>query len=454
MSRLPGIRIAVFLWLLRSASALAFPVAEIRSEGLLPEQWEQAKSVTGLLPGDEYDRLRVERAEGRLREYFDSKGYPQNEVSHEVIQKGESHSIRFNFKLGPVLKLESLAINVRDPVFSRDLELRLMRLLDVKPGEPFDRDRIKDLKHTTESFLSSQSFIDSRVREMTTEVVEGGIRLKLDLDIGERVVFSVQGNSFFSKSELMEQIEAQRNIGLGRDYVSVLMGRISDQYVQRGFRKVRITPYFFEAHGNEPKKVLFDIEEGPRSLIRSVIFDGNEAFSDEELTRLFFQNAEERIRARIYNGKMIETAAASLVDELKKRGYLSAKLIGVKTDELPGGKDVSIRIFINEGLQTRVQAIEFRGNHAIPSESLAKSLGIQEGDPLDLSKLEDGLDRIKRAYRALGYLDFRFSNEGENSESIVSYSEKNQIAYLSLEIDEGSSYSLGGIEIFGNEITR
>ena len=126
----------------------------------------------------------------------------------------------------------------------------------------------------------------------------------------------------------------------------------------------------------------------------------------------------------------------------------------MKTDELLDGREVSIRIFINEGLQTRIQSVEFNGNHAIPTENLEKTLGISEGEPLNLTKLEDGIDRIKRDYRARGYLDFKFLNEAENGDSIVAYSEKNQIAYLSFQLEEGQVYSLSGIEIFGNEITR
>jgi outer membrane protein insertion porin family len=88
------------------------------------------------------------------------------------------------------------------------------------------------------------------------------------------------------------------------------------------------------------------------------------------------------------------------------------------------------------------------------TSQLEKSLAILEGDPLDLSKLEDGLDRIKRDYRNLGYLDFRFTNEVASTTPIVSYSEKNQFAYLTFELSEGAIYTVGGVEIFGNDSTR
>ncbi len=445
---------AVSLAFLGAGTARAFPVDEIRSEGVTAEQWEQAKGVTGLLPGDEYSRERAMRAEGRLQDFFESKGFPQNEVSHEVLTRGEVRTLRFLIRLGPALKLESLVLESRDPGFTPELQQKLMKTLDIRPGEPFDRDRIKDLRHSVESFLSARNFIDSRVARASSEVMTGGIRLRFELELGEQVVFSVQGNRFFSRPELMEVINKQRAIGLGRDYVTVLMDRLVEHHVAFGFRKVSITPYFFEAHGNEQKKVLFKIDEGPRIRIESVVFDGNEVFSDEELEGLFFDSAEDRIRARIYNGAMVDSAAAGLIEQIKRRGYLSARLIGIKTEERSQGAGVSIRIFLNEGLQTRVRSIEFRGNRALSNGKLVEELGIREGDPLDPTGLEDGIDRIRRSYRSLGHLEFRFVNETGEQQPLVVYAEKNQLADLVFEIEEGPVFHLAGVEILGNEITR
>jgi outer membrane protein insertion porin family len=111
-----------------------------------------------------------------------------------------------------------------------------------------------------------------------------------------------------------------------------------------------------------------------------------------------------------------------------------------------------LRIFVSEGLQTKLQAIEFRGNHVFAPEQLVTFLGLHEGDPLNLIQLEDGIDAIKKQYRNLGYLNFKINNELGNQ--LVTYSEKNQYAYLNFDFDEGHLIKLARYDIFGNDNTH
>lgn len=436
-----------------AGTASAFPVSEIRMEGLSTDQWESARAISRILPGDEYDRVRAERARDKIQEFLETKGYPGNEVSFEVLKKGEGHVLLFKAVLNDPLVISAIHFRANPPL-SPELLLRLKRAIELKPGELFDRDRIKEMKRLSEVALAAANYIDSRVKNISNEATGKGIELTFDLELGERVAFSVQGNRYYSRAEIIEVIEKQRALGLGRDYVAILSGRIRDLYVDRGFKKATVKPYFFEAAGNEPKKVLFLIEEGLQYKIHRVLFDGNEVFTDSQLEDIFFHGAPDRIRARIFNASFIDSATDALIVELRGRGYLSAKRVAIKSEDEPDSDRVNVRIFLNEGLQTRVQSVEFRGNQVFARDQLEKLLGLAEGDPLDLARLEDGLEGIRRAYLDLGRLDFKIVNEGENGSSLVTYSEKNQLAYLNLDLEEGPVYTLGSVEVYGNDSTR
>ena len=441
-------------WSATGSPAHAFPVHEVRGEGAPSELWDQMKGISGILPGDEYEKVRVDHAIEKMRELLISKGYPQGDVSVEITGKGEARGLRFVVKPGPALRIAGVAFSTEDEGLTPELEQRLLKAADPKPGEVFDRDRIKDMKRAVEVALTSQSFVDSRVKEIGTESNPSGAKLIFRLELGQKISFSIQGNQYFSRSELADLVEKQRVLGLGRDYVAVLSGRIRDLYLERGFRKTRITPYVFEARDGQSKKILFEIDEGDQSRISAVLFDGNEIFTDDALESLYFKMASDRIRARIFNAKMVESAAASLIEELKKRGYLSARLIAIKSEEGSDGKSMRVRIFLSEGVQTRVQSIDFRGNRSLPTPELERILGVSEGDPLDTGKLEDGIEKIKKEFRNLGLLQFRITNESETGNSIVSYSEKNQFAYIALEMEEGPVLRLGGLEIYGIDATK
>ncbi len=429
----------------------AFPVFEIRAEGVPNEMIETVKTLSAVLPGDEYETAKAERGEEKIQEYLEGKGYPQAQVSSDILNQDGHRILQYSVVLGPSIKLAQVAFQAKGEVISPVLLTRLNLAVDLKPGELFDRDRIKEMRRAIEQVLFSQNFIDSKIEDITTEVTIAGLKLNFLLELGQNVILSVSGNQYYSRSELMTFIQEQRALGLGRDYINVLLGRLKDLYLEHGFRAVKITPYSFEAHGHEPKKVVFDVSEGRRTRIHKLVFDGNDVFKDNELRDLFYKNATDRIVAKIYNEKMIEDASKNMIDELKKRGYLAAKLIAIKTEEI-SPLQVDLRIFINEGLQTRIQAIDFRGNHVIDVERLGALLGLKEGDPLNLVQLEDGLDQIKKEYRNQGYLNFKINNE--NTRQIVTYSEKNQYAYLNFDIEEGPILTLDHFDIFGNENTK
>ena len=433
--------------------AKASPISEVRVIGA-PTDWsENLKVMSGIIPGDEYEKTRLERSEEKLQAYLEGKGYPQVVVNAEAIERDGIVKVRFNVALGASIQIADVQFLAKGTgkEIPNALTGRLSRAIDLRVGELFDRDRIKDMRRAVETVLYSQNFIDSKIVDLTTEGTSQGLRLKFLLDIGQKVALSVSGNTYYSRTELMTFIDEQRAQGLGKEYVNILGTRLQDHYREVGFRSAKITPYSFESLGSDEKKVVFDIAEGPRFFIKELIFDGNTVFTSTELEEFYFKNASDRIVARIYNEKMAEDAATRMIDELKKRGYLYAKLIAIKTEDL-NKSDVALRIFLNEGIQTRIHAIDFRGNRLFKSSQLIEFLGLHEGDPLSLVQLEDGIDQIKRQHRNSGYLNFKINNEAGNQ--LVSYFEKNQFADLSFEFEEGNQIHLAKIEIFGNDKTR
>ncbi len=439
----------------------------VKIEGAPPDQVEALKTASGFLPGDELEQARIDRALEKLKEFYENKGYPQVTVRHEIIREKrlikvgeykEAYVLDFKFNLGEPIRISAVGFTAKEGVLPPDVLPKLFLIVDLKPGEPFDRDRIKEMRRGIETTLTNFNYVDSRVVEITTdnpkpgEKVQGGLKVNFTIELGQQVLFSVYGSSFFARSELMLMIEEQRAMGLGRDYVNVILNRLKEKYIDYGFRKIEITPYTFEPKNNQTRKVVYEINEGKRTHIKNIFFDGNEAFSANQLEGIFLRNAADRVIARIYNEKMVEEAARATVEELKKHGFLSAKLIAIKLEEIPLSTDINLRLFITEGLQTKIQTIDILGNRNIAYDKLIQYLGLHEGDPLNLVQLEDGLDRMKREYRNLGYLNVKVNSEKNNQ--VVTYSEKNQFAYLNFDFDEGPQFHFTGLEIFGNEKTK
>lgn len=436
-------------------SARAAPIDEIRFdvEGLGAEQVQNLKAASEFLPGDEFDKTKNDHALKKFIEYLITKGYVDASISDKISKSPDSKSVlEYHIELGEPLRISEIKLVAETGRIDEDLQQKILQKIDLKPNELLDRDRLKDMKRTIEVVLLGQNFIDSKVVDLKTEFLGNrSHRVIFKIDLGQRIAFSVIGSKYFSRNELATVIDEQRQVGLGRDYVAVLMDRLTRHYLEYGFRSVKITPYTFESNGLEPRKVVFEIDEGPRVKIRRMIFDGMESFSAKDLEEIYFAVASDRIKAKIYNEKMIEDGAKSLIEELKKRGYLSAKLIAIKTDEV-NPETLDVRIFISEGVQTTIQAIDFTGNRVFKEDELKVFVGLHEDQPLSLARLEAGLENLKREYRNRGYLDVRIVNENEGG--LVNYSERNQFAFLNIEIEEGDQTLYSGLRVYGVEKTK
>lgn len=310
-------------------SARATPINEIHIEGagLTSDQVQTLKNIQ-ILPGDEFDPARSTRAIEKYQEYFEGKGFPNVKIQDTFEKNGKASKsfLTYRFVLGDPQKLSKIEVVSKNSPISLELNKKIAEVTELKPDELLDRDRLKDIKRSIEVLLLSQSFIDSKVLDIQTELIANkSYKAVFNVDFGQRVVFLVSGNHHFSRNELAIVIDEQRQVGLGRDYITVLINRLTDFYIEHGFRSVRIFPYTFESYKNEPRKVVFEITEGPRVNIHDVLFDGQETISAKLLRDIFFENANDRIKAKIYNKPMVEQAAMQVIEELKKRGYLSLR---------------------------------------------------------------------------------------------------------------------------------
>ncbi len=423
-------------------------IGRIEVTGVEGEDLDTVKSLSGLLIGDDYDPKIAERGEARLKKYFENKGYPEADV--DVIRSAQQ--VTLAVKRGNPVTVGSITLEFPklDSRIKEILGPQILGAIDIKVDEKLDRDRIKDAKKGIESRLFAQDYIDSKVIDIDIRIDQQRTDLKFIVDVGEQIQFSVTGMTTFDRSDLIEVIENQKTEGLGRDAVSVLRSRLKGYYSDHGFRNTEIKVVTFERTSYSPKKVVFEIREGQVTRIRNVIFDGNDGLPSGQLENWFYELAADRLKARVFNETMIESAAQSVLDRIRNEGYLSAKLLAWKSEDV-GNNSVDLKLFIQDGVRTRLHSLEFQGNSDVPSEKLGELMGTPLDRPLNLAKFELGLEEIKRYYRNQGYLDVTIPNE---SAGIIDYKESNSIADVKISVNQGPQYFLNQIRVIGNDKTR
>lgn len=161
-----------------------------------------------------------------------------------------------------------------------------------------------------------------------------------------------------------------------------------------------------------------DFNELP--VVNRIEILGNKSFSDGRLKRMMrlkearFLNLFSKPRyRRDYLKRDIETIRSFY----HKNGFFDAVVKVDHVERNEKSNSVVVRIFINEGLQTKVRKVKFSGNLLLPESDLRKGLKLVEGKPYNPNLLEVDRYTIFTNYLKRGYLGASISYR-VNSDSL------------------------------------
>ncbi len=216
--------------------------------------------------------------------------------------------------------------------------------------------------------------------------------------------------------------------------------------------------------------LTFVVKEGPKVKVGKIKFEGNKALSNRDLQSamknlkpigiphsIFLEN----LFSRTYDSTKLSEDAERVRYFYQTKGYFKALVGDPKTQihDTSGfrwyfpfrpspGKAVDITIPVEEGQRYRLKDITFTGNKAVKNTQALRSLfKIKDGDVFDTEAIRKGLESLRKAYAALGYINFTPVPNTDADD------EKRTIS-LRIDVDEGKQFYVRRIEFQGNTTTR
>ena len=356
----------------------------------------------------------------------------------------------------------------------------LLYYIKTRAGDTYNPQQLeRDLRE----LLSLNFFDKTATRVLTEEGVRGGVRVIFEvreLPIIRDLQF--EGNEAVPESEILKQFREQR-VGISKeavfDPVKVNAAKrvIRELLAAKGYPNATITEKVEEVSATSVA-VTFEVEQGRRSRIVDIQFEGNEVFKDGELRNALQLVRETGLISRFQGQDILDLR--KLQYDLQKnvreymfsKGYFQARIgepqvegLGVKrTDFLPlitlplpliSSKDDTLRIIVpvTEGKLYRVGDIKVEGNSIFSEQQILNGLGLKKGEVADGQRLRKSLfEDLKKAYGSQGFvlydadLDPQFKDNPANpSEGIVD---------INITIDEGKQFRLRRLEFAGNTFTR
>jgi outer membrane protein insertion porin family len=311
----------------------------------------------------------------------------------------------------------------------------------VRPGDAFDEERIGlSVRALGATGLFADIQIETRGNDLVIRVLENPII--------NRIMF--EGNNAVTTDRLEEETEAEPRQTFTLSRVEQDVQRILEVYRRAGRFAATVTPQYKVLPQNRAD-LIFVIEEGPTTGVRSINFIGNEAFPDDRLRReittrqsrwwRFFEKSDN------YNPGQVEYDRSQLTEFYTNEGYADFRVISSVAELTPDRRDFYLTFTIDEGEKYNFGELKVSTQlEKLSGERLALFLPMKQGDQFRSKAIQDAIDSLTFAAGIAGYANVSIRPR-ETRDPV------NHTIGLTFEVDEGARVYVERIDIQGNTQT-
>ncbi|HVY88293.1 MAG TPA: outer membrane protein assembly factor BamA [Hyphomonadaceae bacterium] len=317
----------------------------------------------------------------------------------------------------------------------------VLSYLLVKPGDAYDEER---LRLSFNALFATGLFADVDFVQRGNELV---VRV-LENPIINRIVF--EGNNAVTTEKLTEETKAKPRETFTLSRVEQDVQRVLEVYRRAGRFAATVTPQYKVLPQNRAD-LIFVIDEGPKTGVKSINFIGNKRFSDGRLRREITtrQSRWWRLfeRRDNYNPGQIEYDRSQLTDFYTNNGYADFRVVSAVAELTPDRRDFYITYTVDEGEQYKFGDLKVETElEKLSGDRLALILPMHKGDMYKSKSVDTAIDTLTFAAGTGGYANVQIHPEEHRDPA------KHTID-ITFKVDEGPRVYIERIDIAGNTQT-
>ena len=312
----------------------------------------------------------------------------------------------------------------------------------VAPGEHLDAAKIDA---ALKALYGTGLFQDVRITQ------SGG---KLIVTVVEAPVINkiaFEGNHRLKDEQLLQEIQSKERGALSRAAVQADVQRIIEIYQRNGRFDVSVVPKIIDRPNNRVD-LVFEVNEGEKTGIKSLVFVGNNAYSAWRLKEVI-KTAESTFLSflqttDVYDPDRIEADRDLIRRFYLKHGYADVQVVSATGVYDPAKKGFVVTFTIEEGPLYHFGAIDIQSNvRAVSSTSLRPVLRMAAGQIYNGEAVEKTVEDMTVELARRGYPFGQVRPRGDRNPSART------IGVLFV-VDEGIRAYIERINIRGNYRTR
>ncbi len=393
----------------------------------------ELKGALGLGAGDVLDRTRLDKGLEAIDAKLQARGYLNTRAMAEtILDDAGKTTLKVSVKTG---------MQVRFVIVGNDHQTdeTILEVMDPTRVLPLNVGIVEEMAQRVMDHLRSLGFLEARVLVQQKEIpAENALVYRFTVDEGPRIrvaKIDFSGNDQFSTKFLKKQVvsflyeEVPYDVvfsGVSFDAVdSVLLGggtdgvehgkkkitkplpmwppewifwseayeeaiaHIEKLYISEGYLNVAILAPAI-AREEDTLEVTLVIDEGMRTYVDTVDYEGNEAIEDDELA------AVTGIRpGSPFSGLGVKDAESAILEVYADAGHRFAT-VETRVDFSADASTATVHYVIAEGPQVIVDKILVKGNGLTTTSLIKDRIAFGPGDVFTLKKEKKSLNRLHR----------------------------------------------------------
>lgn len=258
----------------------------------------------------------------------------------------------------------------------------------------------------------------------------------------------IKGNDKFNDEELKDLVSAKPGGILNVNRLQGDLRQIENRYKEKGYHNVKVA-YETETVAENQVDVDFVIEEGKKVFVKTISFEGNNAYDDDKLKDLMKTKEKGFFSWFTSSGdlaqEVLDQDVSMIAAYYHNHGYIQAK---VAEPELTyEGEEIFVSIKIDEGPQFQVGRVDIDGDMIVAKSELLERIKISQEKVYNRELIREDILSLQDWYSDAGYAYASISPRiDQDMEKLTA-----DVTYV---IDKGPPVYFEKIIINGNTKTR
>jgi outer membrane protein insertion porin family len=394
-------------------------IKDIRIYKAFPLFDREVLNVMTLYNGDAFLEESLGEQAKRVITLFKKQGFidPRVTLSAQKDEADGNYVLSVHIDKGDFYRVNRVEIKGNDHFSSPRLKLRIntwkSSVLFGSARRFIQKDLDEDVKNFI-SFYRKEGFADVSIRgEAIRDLAEKQVDVIFHVQEGPRYEIVFQGNENFWDYTLKREMTLSKDGNKNNFGLRKSVRLLEKKYVGKGYPDVRIDHGVKEADPPQPlvKQVTLAIDEGDQYRVARIDLSGNQTISNKEIFKNMLTRESGFGNRGVYVAKILDEDINAILSLYLREGFTrtrvdkDVRVLDISDPDSSGKnrKEVEIKLAIEEGIQTKVDQVQFEGMSVLSLETARELISLKPGQPFRGYMMEDDENRLNQKISELGY---------------------------------------------------